>query len=92
MRILRELWAVGLGDEELAAHWRTAIPGWRKLLAAAAAEWAVGLKLALPLPPQALATLVAAAVPGAEAEMLAGVSEQEAPHLAALEGVAELIE
>jgi AcrR family transcriptional regulator len=92
VRILWELWAVGLGDEELAAHWRAAIAGWRELLTRAAEKWAAALELELPLPPQALATLVAAAFLGAETEMLAGVSEQEAPHLEALERCAELIE
>jgi AcrR family transcriptional regulator len=92
VRILWELWAVGLGDEELAAHWRAAIAGWRELLTRAAERWAAALELELPLPPRALATLVAAAFLGAETEMLAGVSEQEAPHLEALERCAELIE
>jgi AcrR family transcriptional regulator len=92
VRILWELWAVGLVDEELAAHWRKAIEGWRELLARAAVEWAAELELELPLPPRALATLVVAAFLGAEAEMLAGVDEKEAPHLEALERCAELIE
>jgi AcrR family transcriptional regulator len=92
VRILWELWAVGLVDEELAAHWRKAIGGWRELLARAAVEWAAELELEPPLPPRALATLVVAAFLGAEAEMLAGVDEKEAPHLEALERCAELIE
>ena len=37
-------------------------------------------------------TLVANASQGAEAAILAGVPEDEAPHLEALESVAELIE
>jgi hypothetical protein len=44
------------------------------------------------LPPRALATLVANAFQGAEVEMLAGVSEEQAPHLEALEACADLIE
>jgi len=92
VRILWELWAVGLGDDRLAAHWRDAIAGWRELLMRAAAEWADASDLELPLPPRALATLVVSAFLGAEAEILAGVDEQEAPHLDALERFAELIE
>ena len=45
----------------------------------------------MPIPPRALATLVANAFQGAEVEMLAGVPEEEAPHLEALEAVAGLI-
>jgi hypothetical protein len=39
-----------------------------------------------------LSTLVANAFQGAEAEILAGVTEEEVPHLEALESVADLIE
>ena len=42
--------------------------------------------------PAAIATLVANAFQGAEVEILAGVSEREAPHFEALEAVAVLIE
>lgn len=92
VRILWELWAIGLADDELAAHWRDAIAGWRDLLTLVAAEWTVQLDVALPISPRALATLVANAFQGAEAEILAGVTEKEAPHLEALDSVAELIE
>jgi AcrR family transcriptional regulator len=92
VRILWELWAVGLADEELAAQWRNAMAGWRELLTGVAERWSAELELALPISPRGLATLVANAFQGAEAEILAGVVEEEAPHLEALEGCAELIE
>ncbi len=92
VRILWELWAVGLSEPELAATWREAIAGWRALLTRVATEWSAGLAVALPVSPQVLVTLVANAFQGAEAEILAGVTEDEAPHLEALESVAELIE
>jgi AcrR family transcriptional regulator len=92
VRILWELWAVGLADPELAARWREALAGWRDLLVRVATEWEAEHQLDLPLSPRALATLVANAFLGAEAEILAGVSEDEAPHLEALESIAQLIE
>jgi hypothetical protein len=57
-----------------------------------ATHWAEELDLELPIPPRALATLVGNAFEGAEAEILAGVTEAEAPHLEALESCAGLIE
>jgi AcrR family transcriptional regulator len=90
VRILWELWAIGLADEELAAYWRQAIAGWRELLTKLAEEWSADLDL--PVPPRILATLVASAFLGAEAEILAGIDEAEAPHLEALERCAQLIE
>jgi AcrR family transcriptional regulator len=92
VRILWELWAAGLGDATLAARWREVIAGWRELLTRAAEEWTVQHGLDLPIPPRALATLVANAFEGAEVEILAGFSEEEAPHHEALESVAALIE
>jgi AcrR family transcriptional regulator len=92
VRVLWELWAVGLADEELARRWREAMAGWRTMLGQVAEDWAAQHDLQLPLPPRALATLVANAFQGAEVEILAGVSEDEAPHLEALEACAELIE
>jgi AcrR family transcriptional regulator len=91
-RILWELWAMGLADETLAASWRGAMAGWRTLLEEVAVGWAAERGLELPLAPRALATLVANVFQGAEVEILAGVSEQEAPHLEALEACADLIE
>jgi AcrR family transcriptional regulator len=92
VRILWELWAVGLADERLAAAWRTVIAGWRELLAQVAAEWTTEHAADLPVSSRALATLAGNAFLGAEAEILAGVGESDAPHLEALESVARLIE
>jgi AcrR family transcriptional regulator len=92
VRILWELWAVGLGDERLAAQWRSAIAGWRDLLTDVAGRWTAEHEVDLPLSPRVLATLVGNAFLGAETEILAGVPEADAPHIEALEGVARLIE
>lgn len=92
VRILWELWAAGLADEELAARWRKALAGWRRLLESAFTEWAASPGVDSPVPPRLLATLAGDLFLGAEVEILAGVSEQEAPHLEALEACAALIE
>lgn len=92
VRILWELWAAGLADEELARRWREAMTGWRDLLTSVVAAWAAEVGVELPMSPRALATLVANAFQGAEVELLAGVTEDEAPHFEALEVVARLIE
>src|SRR5207247_3832244 len=49
VRILWELWAVGLADRELAGHWRDAIAGWRNLLTGGAEEWKAELDFDLPI-------------------------------------------
>jgi AcrR family transcriptional regulator len=92
VRVLWELWAAGLADDELARRWRDAMAGWRALLEGVVERWAAEHGLELPLSARALTTLVANAFQGAEIEILAGVSEDDAPHLEALEAVAELIE
>ncbi|HKG11516.1 MAG TPA: TetR/AcrR family transcriptional regulator [Gaiellaceae bacterium] len=92
VRILWELWAAGLADEELARRWRQAMTGWRDLLTHVVAAWAAEAGVELPMSPRALATLVANAFQGAEVELLAGVTEEEAPHFEAFEVVAQLIE
>jgi predicted secreted protein len=92
VRILWELWAVGLSEPDLAARWRAAISGWRELIEQMAAEWSATLETPLPVSAQVLTTLVANAFQGAEAEILAGVNEQESPHLEALASIADLIE
>lgn len=92
VRILWELWAVGLADERLREQWRNAIAGWHELLVQVASEWTAEHALELPISPRALATLVGDAFLGAEAEILAGVDAREAPHLEALTSVAGLIE
>jgi AcrR family transcriptional regulator len=92
VRILWELWAIGLAEEELAALWRDTIAGWRDLLTSVAEDWTAQLDFQLPIAPRALATVVANAFQGAEAEILAGVTDEEAPHLEALESIGDLIE
>jgi AcrR family transcriptional regulator len=92
VRILWELWAAGLADEELARRWREQMGGWRGLLEDVAVRWADETGVELPLSPRAIATLVANAFQGAEVEILAGVGEEDAPHYEALEACAGLIE
>jgi AcrR family transcriptional regulator len=92
VRILWELWAVGLADDRLREQWRNAIGGWHELLVHAATEWTAEHGVELPISPRALATLVGDAFLGAETEILAGISERDAPHLEALTAVAGLIE
>ena len=91
VRILWELWAAGLTDEDLARRWREAMAQWRVLLENVVSEWASAAGVELPMPSRSVATLVANIFQGAEVEILAGVSEDDAPHYAALEAVAELI-
>jgi AcrR family transcriptional regulator len=92
VRILWELWAAGLTDDDLAQQWRESMGAWRALLERVVEQWATETNVALPMPPAAIATLVANAFQGAEVEILAGVSERQAPHFEALEAVAVLIE
>jgi AcrR family transcriptional regulator len=92
VRILWELWAAGLADDELAARWRNATAGWRRLMAEVFEEWSREVGLELPISAAAVATLVANLFQGLEVEILAGVSETESPHLEVLEAVAQLIE
>ena len=92
VRIGWELWAAGLADPELAERWRDALAGWRDLLVRVAAEWMEESGVELPISPRALVTLVGDLFLGAEAEILGGVTEEEAPHYEALESIARLIE
>lgn len=92
VRILWELWVAGLADEDLARRWRDAVAAWRLLLERVVTEWAASAGVELPMSARAIATLVANAFQGAEVEILAGVSEDEAPHYEALEAVGGLIE
>jgi AcrR family transcriptional regulator len=73
-------------------RWREAMTGWRDLLTIVVASWAAEAGVELPMSPRALATLVANAFQGAEVELLAGVTEDEAPHFEAFDVVAGLIE
>jgi AcrR family transcriptional regulator len=92
VRVLWELWAAGLADEQLAAGWRSAIGGWRQLLESVFAAWAEELELELPVSPRALATLVGNLFEGIEIELLAGVPEEDAPHHEVLAALGVLIE
>jgi AcrR family transcriptional regulator len=92
VRILWELWAAGLTDEDLARRWREAFSAWRLLLEQVVTEWVASTGVELPMSPRAIATLVANTFQGAEVEILAGVNEDEAPHYEALEAVGTLIE
>jgi AcrR family transcriptional regulator len=91
VRLQFELWGAGLVDEDLAAGWRSALKGWRELLASVFERWAQQHEIELPLRPQALAALVANLFEGIEVEMLGGVSEDDAPHREVLDYFGELI-
>lgn len=92
VRVLWELWAAGLADDELAERWRTAMAGWRELLESVFSAWATDLQLELPVAPRVLASLVANVFQGIEIELLAGVTEQDAPHREVLAMLGKLIE
>jgi AcrR family transcriptional regulator len=91
VRVLWELWAAGLADPELAERWRATQRSWRELIEARLERLQAERGVGLPMPPRALATLIGNLFEGAEAEILAGVPEDEAPHLEALEACGELI-
>lgn len=91
VRILWELWAAGLVNEDLAERWRASQRAWRDLIEARIERWGDEQGVELPMSPRALATLIGNLFEGAETEMLAGVGEKEAPHLEALEACAALI-
>jgi AcrR family transcriptional regulator len=92
VRVLWELWAAGLADEDLAAGWRAAMDGWRSLLESVYGAWAQELGLDLPLSPRAMATLIGNLFEGIEIELLAGVPHEEAPHREVLDAIGVLIE
>jgi AcrR family transcriptional regulator len=92
VRVLWELWAAGLADEELKAGWRSALGGWRDLLVSVFEEWGRPLSDDLPLSPRATATLVADLFNGIEVELLAGVSPEDAPHREVLDAFGDMIE
>jgi AcrR family transcriptional regulator len=92
VRVLWELWAAGLADEELAAGWRAAMTGWRSLLESVFAAWAAETGVELPLSARAVATLVGNLFEGIEIELLAGVPAQDAPHHEVLDAIGVLIE
>jgi AcrR family transcriptional regulator len=92
VRVLWELWAAGLADEELKAGWRRAIGGWRDLLTDVFEGWGHQLSPDLPLSPRATAALVADLFHGIEVELLAGVTAEEAPHREVLDAFGDMIE
>jgi AcrR family transcriptional regulator len=92
VRVLWELWAVGLGEPEVAANWRDAIGGWLELLEQVTADWAAERELDLPISPAAVTALVSSLFLGAEALILAGIDEKDLPNLEALRACAGLIE
>ncbi len=92
VRVLWELWAAGLADEELKAGWREALGGWRDLLVSVFEEWGRPLSADLPLSPRATATLVADLFNGIEVELLAGVTPEDAPHREVLDAFGDMIE
>jgi AcrR family transcriptional regulator len=91
VRVLWELWAAGLADPELAEHWAATQRRWRELIVARIERFQAELGFELPIPPRALATLIGNLFEGAETEILAGVPEDEAPHMEALEACGDLI-
>ena len=66
--------------------------GWRTLLESAFTEWAADLDVELPFSPRMLASLTANVFQGIEIELLAGVTDAEAPHREALDALGALIE
>jgi AcrR family transcriptional regulator len=92
VRVLWELWAAGLADEELADGWRAAMRGWRSLLESVFATWAEETGVELPLSSRAVATLVGNLFEGIEIELLAGVPPEDAPHHEVLDAIGVLIE
>lgn len=92
VRVLWELWAAGLADEDLAAGWRSAMGGWRSLLEAVYTGWAQEVGLELPISPRAMATLIGNLFEGIEIELLAGVEPDAAPHREVLDAIGVLIE
>jgi AcrR family transcriptional regulator len=91
VRILWELWAAGLADRRLAERWRVTQRGWRTLIEARLERLETERGIELPMRPRALAALIGNLFEGAETEILAGVPEDESPHLEALEACAALI-
>ena len=66
--------------------------GWRQLLESVVAAWAEESEITLPLTPRATAALITNIFQGVEIELLAGVSENDAPHREVLDAIGALIE
>jgi AcrR family transcriptional regulator len=91
VRVLYELWAAGLADDELRAAWRANMAQWRDLLTSVFEEWGETIEGDLPMSPRAIATVVANIFQGIEVELLAGVTPEEAPHREVLDTLGDLI-
>jgi AcrR family transcriptional regulator len=91
VRILWELWAAGLADPQLAERWQVTQRNWRELIVERLERWTADHGVVLPMPPRALGALIGNLFEGAETEILAGISEQDSPHLEALDACAGLI-
>lgn len=92
VRILWELWAAGLEDEELARRWREAMDGWRSLLEDVVERWTRDLGVELAMSPREIAAFVYALFAGVEVARLAGVSEGDAPFSAVLDHIGRVID
>jgi hypothetical protein len=66
--------------------------GWRTLLESVFTTWAADLGVELPFSPRVLASLTANIFQGIEIELLAGVTDEQAPHREALDALGALIE
>jgi AcrR family transcriptional regulator len=91
VRILWELWAAGLADPQLAERWRATQRGWKTVIEERLSRLETERGVELPMRPRVLTALIGNLFEGAEAEILAGVPEEETPHLEALDACAALI-
>jgi len=92
VRMLWELWAAGLSDAALAERWRESVNGWVDLLEETIDTWSRDHGVRLPLPAQALASLVAAVYQGIEVDLLASGGRDLRGHRELLAGIGDLIE
>jgi AcrR family transcriptional regulator len=92
VRMLWELWAAGLSDPTLAERWRESVNGWIEVLEETIDAWARDHGVRLPLPAQALASLVAAVYQGIEVDLLASGGRDLRGHRELLDGIGNLIE
>ena len=92
VRVLWELWAAGLADEELAAGWRAAMGGWRDLLESVFAAWAEELGVELPLSPARARHARRQRVPGHRDRAARRRPDEDAPHREVLDAIGALIE
>jgi AcrR family transcriptional regulator len=91
VRVLQEMIAAGWSDPHIATEARRILRAWYVLLTSVATEASERLNGLGPLLPTEAATLVGNVFMGAEAMILLGFTEEEAPNRAALRKVAELL-